>query len=353
MCEFINVEDDVFGDIIQDIKENNLSRSNMPQLVIGTGLSASYGVPGMKRLGEHLDGRLSKHFDEKIKMIWSEKANDVKTKGLEAGLKSLVPAEQVLGDEIRKITAAYILREEEKLHDAIYQKDSGFAKLLNYLRETCSVNNRILDIMTPNYDRVVEIVCDKLKIKVITGFEGELFQTFNSQTLLKPENFYNTKKYFHVRLFKPHGSINLISKENKEFLTNDFKVLNENSDYIEIITPGSQKYEAGLINSTFRTMREDFNHLISDTTKQHSLFIYGYGFNDSQFDTVLFENSDKNILIIAYEVKNEVLKRAMKNARITVFYQKKNKNYMIYKKQEVQINRSLWDMNEFAEIFLG
>lgn len=45
--EYLNIDSDVFDEIVEDIKKNNLSRSNMPKLIIGTGLSLIYGVPGM------------------------------------------------------------------------------------------------------------------------------------------------------------------------------------------------------------------------------------------------------------------------------------------------------------------
>lgn len=352
MCEKLCVGSDEFEKVATSIKMNNLSKNSLPKLIVGTGLSASFQVPGMWELAEQLDRVLSIHSDIRIQNLWNTKASNIKKIGLEEGLKSVTSAEYDLVEEIKKVTANYILEKEEKLHNSIIEQDSGFSKLLLYLSNTCSVNNRILDIMTPNYDRIIEIICDKLKIKVISGFEGELYKYFSPAILKNPYSVYN-RTNFYVRLFKPHGSLNWINRNGVEYLSNDYNILRQNSGFIEIITPGSLKYEAGLINNTFRTMREDFNELISDFTKQYSLLIYGYGFNDPHFNTVLFQNINKHTLIISRDVNDEVLDKAIKNPYYTVFYCKAGKNFMIYKNNKYEVDLDFWNMNVFAKTFIG
>ena len=53
--EYLKWDSDLFDEIVEDIKQKNLSRSNMPKIVVGTGLSLTYGVPGMKALAQHLN----------------------------------------------------------------------------------------------------------------------------------------------------------------------------------------------------------------------------------------------------------------------------------------------------------
>lgn len=52
--EHLEIHSDSFDNIVEDIKQRNLSRNSMPKLIVGTGLSMIYGVPGMKALAEHL-----------------------------------------------------------------------------------------------------------------------------------------------------------------------------------------------------------------------------------------------------------------------------------------------------------
>ncbi len=348
----ITCDSDEFNDAVITIKNNVLSKNNMPKLIVGTGLSASYGIPGMWKLSEELKSKLGVHKDDEIKQAWIRREKDINDNGLEEGLKTLSSDEQKLIDEIRKVTADYILREEWPRLLDIYQKSSGFEKLLTYLKATVSVNHGLIDIMTPNYDRVIETLCDKCGIQVITGFSGEIFQRFEPLRLKKPSDYYEGHNCC-IRLFKPHGSINWISNGNGEILINDFDYLSKHSEDIEIIAPGSSKYEAGMTNNTFRIMREDFNELISEMNKPYSLLIYGYGFNDTHFNTVLFQNTKKNVLILSKDIKEEVLEKAKNNHMVTALFHKDSTDFMIYKGEQIEIDKSLWNMDVFADVFLG
>lgn len=350
--EHLEIHSDTFDDIVEDIKQRNLSRNNMPKLIVGTGLSALYGVPGMKALTEHLEKEIDKSPIECLKEIWKKHQNDINVNGLEAGLASLTQTENILVDEIKPITARYILESEEKLHKAILEENTGFCKLLVYLSDTVSVGKKVIDIMTPNYDRIIEIVCDKLGIGVITGFSGNLYGKFDKNLIKQPTEVYNCKNCTWVRLFKPHGSINWINEDGNEYLTNDYEVLKKKAEYIEIVTPGSSKYKVGLTNNTFRCMREEFNELLNPEDN-YSLLIYGYGFNDDHFNTALFDSFQKNVLILSRDVKQEIINKALDRKNITVFYHEEDKEYMIYKSKKYTIELPIWDMNQFADLFIG
>lgn len=80
---------------------------------------------------------------------------------------------------------------------------------------------------------------------------------------------------------------------------------------------------------------------------------YGYGFNDDHFDTAFFENFQRNVLILARDVKPEILKKALAQNNITVFYHEGSDECMIYKSEKYVIDLPLWDINQFADTFLG
>ena len=350
--ENIDVESDFFDEIVEDIKQRNLSRNNMPKLIVGTGLSIVYGVPGMKELTKHLSLEIEKSSDDKLKGFWKERYDAIEEKGLEAGLANLTQNENDLVDAIKTITAEFILESEEKLHKTIIEKDTGFSRLLNYLSLTVSVEKKIIDIMTPNYDRIIEIICDKLEIGIITGFTGSIYGKFNRNILKQPTELYNCKKHTWVRLFKPHGSINWINEDGKEYLTNNYAILSANVENIDIVTPGSSKYKFGMTNNTFRCMREDFNDLLN-LKDNYSLLIYGYGFNDDHFDTALFDSFQKNVLILSRDVKPSIINKAMEKKNITIFYHENGIEYMIYKSKKYTIDLPVWDINHFADLFIG
>ena len=88
--EYLEVHSEIFDDIVEDIKQRNLSRNNMPKIIVGTGLSVIYGVPGMKKLAEHLAKEITQSSDEHLKEIWKNHCDEIEANGLEAGLANLV-----------------------------------------------------------------------------------------------------------------------------------------------------------------------------------------------------------------------------------------------------------------------
>lgn len=147
--DYLEIHSENFDDIVEDIKQRNLSRNNMPKIIVGTGLSVIYGVPGMKKLAEHLAKEIAQSSDEQLKEIWKNHCDEIEANGLEAGLTNLAQNENDLVDAIKPITAKFILESEEKLHRTIYEKDTGFCRLLNYLSGTVSVDKKIIDSNFP------------------------------------------------------------------------------------------------------------------------------------------------------------------------------------------------------------
>ena len=351
-AQYLETCSEHFSEIVEDVKQRHLSRNNMPKLIVGTGLSIANGVPGMPELASYLNTEINSGCNVNIKEMWNKRYDSIRKKGLETGLINLTNEENILVDVIKPMTAKFILEREEALHKFILNKNTGFSKLLEYLSGTVSVNKSIIDIMTPNYDRIIEVICDKLGIGVITGFKGSLYCKFDEKLLRQATEFYNCRNQKWVRLFKPHGSLNWIRENDNVYLTNNFRILKEKAEFIDIVTPGGTKYKIGLTNNTFRCMREEFNELLR-TEENYSLLIYGYGFNDDHFDTALFDCFQKNVLIISRDVKEEIIAKALAGRNITIFYHESDKEYMIYKSKKYQIDIPLWDIERFTDIFIG
>jgi len=253
---------------------------------------------------------------------------------------------------IRKITANFILTEEMKLIDAITNADTGFRSLLNYLIKSLSINDPLLDIMTPNYDRIIEYVADSLECNIVNGFWGDTLQSFNDDLLRNPKCFYN-KNMNHLRLFKPHGSVNWIKHERQIFGTNDNRRLFNSIGDIQIVTPGASKYEAGLTNDVFRSVRERFNDILSSSSN-YSFLIYGYGFNDEHFNSVIMGKiKTVKTLIISRTLKKEIIDLALGNRNITAIFSIDDQNKIIHKCDEFTIYENLWDMDVFSSQILA
>lgn len=68
-----SIDSEEFNNVVITIKNNVLSKNNFPKLIVGTGLSASCGVPGMGKLSEELKRKLGTHEDDDIRNTWLRK----------------------------------------------------------------------------------------------------------------------------------------------------------------------------------------------------------------------------------------------------------------------------------------
>lgn len=349
--EYIEDLEDDFNDIIEDIKQNNLSRNKFPKLIIGTGLSIVYKIPGMEKLAKELDNNFIEISDYEIKCIWQKRKDKIFKLGLEAGLETINLSnekEKEFVREVKKITTKFILKKEIDIIDDIYNAKTGFKTLMSYLKNSISCNKTFIDIMTLNYDRIIEIVCDSIDLNVSTGFKGNIVKKFNESYIRSIDS-----KLFDVRLFKPHGSLNWIERTSSVIETNDNLRLLNNIDNIHIITPGSSKYEMCITNYLFNSMRENFCELLNKSIN-YSLFIFGYGFNDEHFNVILYSKFEEvPTIIISKYVKSEVIQMALHNSKLTILYEENGDNYMIYKKKKYLTRNSLWDINVFADLMFN
>lgn len=357
MEDVLSVKGEEFVPIYTDIVDRYLSKTNFPKFIVGTGLSIGLGVSGMFGLADELEKKFNSDEYSSYLQTWKQYEGIVKVKGLEYALLNIKPEEEEFVESIREITAEFILDSDYNARKDILSNHSGFENLIGFLSRTVSVNDKVIDIMTPNYDLIIELIVDKLKLETTLGFYGSLYQNFNPDRLKKPRNYFSKDEPI-VRLFKPHGSINWIRHGINVIQSNDWSYLKKESKNIEIITPGSMKYQRGLTHELFRIHREIFNELITDNKNKFSIFIYGYGFNDQHFDTV-FENTTKDVIVLTMSIKKEIVEKALKNRNWTLFYKHTNQekpgkdSYMIYNQKLYKINRDLWDINEFSKIFIG
>lgn len=351
----LNMDKDRLLEVIQKIKESHLSRTNFPKLMVGTGLSVNYKIAGMSALNEELNRFFScMRNNDPNREKWESIKDNVSTNGLENGLQDVDFNRDVDFIEcITKCTANLLLDDLSSNINDIMNKDTGFKKLLNYLLNTCSANHNVLDIMTPNYDLIIELICDSMGIQVIDGFLGNIYYKFDQYLLKQPNKKYILNSHYkYARLFKPHGSINWISGDNGLVKINDFRSLKHNIDKISIIAPGGDKYRQGMTVDEYRIMREEFNNVLSRSSLC-PILIFGYGFNDDHFNCTIFENLNRPLLVISRSIKGEILEKLNKNNNAVAFYSKNGSSYLLFRGTSYIINEKLWDINIFANNFFA
>lgn len=269
-----------------------------PVLLVGSGFSCGYGLPGMGALAEHLtntvDGMLT---TDEAKNSWAHAIEAIK-ENLETGLNNIplgAAGWAEIVSAIRSETARLILDKTTITESKVLQEkiDGGHApaRLLNRLFDGSPQNAEGIHVITTNYDTLLELFCDLAGLPIDTGFAGFRRRKPRPQPIF--QNQYNRiwvaekrqQQFDHrlcktVRLYKPHGSISwLTTDEGPMEVLNDAATIGR-----AIVVPGPSKYQDALVNTLFDEMRTAMNAALADA---QALLCIGFGFNDDHLQGVI------------------------------------------------------------------
>lgn len=349
-------------------------------LVVGTGASMAldprFGMGELsKRLQKEIPGYITDNNDEEHE--WKKAVKILEEENnLEKALKNI--RNKSLIEKIVRVTGIFLTELDKEfklkiLNNGIEVPIGSFIqKLVNGLPEY----DPVLDIITPNYDLLIEHCCDKMRIPYITGFWGGIKKYYNWDETIEQMGYIKSipkgrkilkveRKKKHIRLHKVHGSLNWF--KNKKGIFEDNTLVYENYEgrlKIErlIITPGDSKYEKAFLDHFERFRRAD------EAISGAGVFVFvGYGFNDDHIQrkikNELIENKREGVIITRGLSKNaeELLNESEK---LWAVYQSSqndgngNENdTFIYNKaynKPLTIKEScIWDIQKFSREVLG
>lgn len=252
-------------------------------LVIGSGLSAAEGIPGMPELGAHLN-KSAGELTGTDATLWNQiKVLIDSGEGLEAALLKQPPSTTLEG-WIAQRTCALLMPKEREIMGAVLRGDCSL-RLTTFLSKVLHPSNG-LPILTPNYDRLIELACEMAGFHVDTTAVGHYAGTFDhARSCMGSCRGITTRARATVLdhfpravVLKPHGSFDWYQTGNAPrrcSLDLDVERL--------MITPGINKYRAGY-NSPFDKHRDLANDYINRAGR---LLVVGYGFNDDHLQTHL------------------------------------------------------------------
>ena len=252
-------------------------------LVIGSGLSAAEGIPGMSDLASRLDSR-SASLAEAEKALWSQiKAKLDADEGLEAALLRHPPTEP-LEAWIGRETCGLLLPAERKTISEVLA-GTRTLRLTKFLAKVIKPANG-LPILTPNYDRLIEVGCEVAGFHVDTTAVGHYAGHFDHarscmgscRGILRRGKGHVLDHHPRAIVLKPHGSFDWY-----RFGTDARRCSIDLDLDRMIITPGLNKYRAGY-DSPFDKHRDLANDYIKQARR---LLVVGYGFNDDHLQTHL------------------------------------------------------------------
>ena len=241
--------------------------------------------------------------------------------------------------------------------------------LFKRLVETLPENDKVLHVLTPNYDTLFEHACDSAGINYTSGFFGGLERQANWNAVNRSMQLvqrvvrgrrieYEYKYRNHARLYKVHGSLKFFFHRNVVVENNAW--MWDPPDFSDrvMITPGLLKHER------LQNYRQELL-MPADAAidKSHRFLFLGYGFNDSHLETYikqkLVTHACKGLIVTRDSIRGlESLLQQAQNLWLVCKMQEDGlEGTRIYNRKYADWlalpTKKLWDIETFAAKILG
>lgn len=252
-------------------------------IIIGSGLSVAEGIPGMSAISTYLNASASELKGDDAK-LWGKIAVVLAAnKGLEAALLENPPSPSLESWIVKKTCALLLPKEREVISAVVNGKRT--LRLTTFLSKVLKPANG-LPILTPNYDRLIEVACEMAGFHVDTtaiGLYAGKFDPARScmgscRGVSQRAKTIILDHFPRAVVLKPHGSFDWYKIGDDAI-----RCSIELDQTPLIITPGLNKYKAGY-EVPFDKQREIANNFIHQSAR---LLVIGYGFNDDHLQTHL------------------------------------------------------------------
>ncbi|RKF03713.1 SIR2-like protein [Tenacibaculum lutimaris] len=315
-----DIEEQVFKIVQKFLK-------NPPLIVWGSGATVSFGLPSMWSLNESLKKEIT-DFDTSNDNLEEELSKDKYR-------EKLPQIKKTIWNEVNKADVSVLKKITSNETDTF----NGIKLLIEKFIET---HPKILNIVTTNYDRVLEHLLAYENICFTDGFEGKTLSAFDET------NFQNKNI---VNIVKVHGSLNWFNVNGEiRYLSNQIT-----TEAPQIVVPSKNKFEE-TYNTPYRELIQKSDILINDTL---SFLVIGFGFNDKHLTPKIQANIKKGVplVLITKEITSNTFKE-LENAKKYILFEEAEigKTRVIYKesnsteKIEKIIQGDFWQLNKFMEI---
>lgn len=268
-----------------------------PLFLIGTGGSIPYGLPGMAKLATHLETVLTpKYNGNPAWAAFLERLAD--GKDLETALTDLF-----LSEEIRN------------------------------------------DIITSNYDRVIEYACDFAGLPLDIRFAGIYYKQMSTLPIAQRKS---------VNLLKVHGSLDLFQDINQQVISLPLRREIPCGFIPSIITPGSEKYRTILRDP----MRQTLYDAITLMEQASSYLCIGYGFNDEQIQANIIKGirCGKPILVVTQKISESAASLLVNNGKRFITLTEggaHNTTEVVIDRKTCEIEGNYWSISGLLSILEG
>lgn len=262
-----------------------------PALLVGSGGSVPYGLPSMKDLATEITSKLDAKYSGED--TWKSFMVELKsTNNLESALEKNLLNEEIQDAIIWTVWALM----DKKDRDAInHFLKTGTTPALTLIIKKFVQRAGATNIVTTNYDRLIECAIDFCQGKTETCFSGNCIKRFDN---------FQTNSSRTVNLFKVHGSVDWFKhKTNHSMLATPFFNANHLADTFRpmIVAPGNEKYKE-THHDPFRTVMGEADKALRAAG---SYLCIGYGFNDEHIQPIIIGencNQNKPIVIVTKDI---------------------------------------------------
>jgi hypothetical protein len=335
-----------------DLAQDCISRS--PVIILGSGASAAYGIPGMPQLKDHLQTIAcpgAAKPDERTK--WEEFQSKLLHTDLESALDE-VRLPEFLTALVVESTWDYLAPFDHQVFEKAIVDHNLFplTKLFNHLFN--STRNDI-HVVTPNYDRIAEYAADAGRLAHYTGFN---YGHIRARAIIgKPRIHVGNSPARTVNVWKVHGSFDWF--RDSDGVVVGLPISKERPAKLlpVIVTPGIEKYRL--------THDEPFHSIKSEADKAlqnaEAYLCIGYGFNDTHLQTTLVERCrGKDVPLVLLTKSISATAKAFLNSGKCSKYlaiEESPSGCRIYSKDfsggENIAGCSIWQLSEFLKLVIS
>lgn len=255
----------------------------VPVMVLGSGASCAYGIRGMQPLADYLIEHVAP--DPVDNECWNVlKAELASHSDLEEALQTVNVSDPLLR-QIVSHTRKMIVEDEYPIYSRLVDGTLKLA-LSDLFRHLLQTTHKIVNVVTTNYDRLVEYAACQAKFRFNTGFSEGAIRHFHCQKS-DPGHYTRHANFRCIDIWKVHGSIDWFQDSDSRPLG-----LLDGPDLPQsllplIVTPGTTKY--------LRTHQEPFRSVMSFADQALSaargFLCIGYGFSDEHIEPKLIQRT--------------------------------------------------------------
>lgn len=297
-----------------------------PVIIWGSGATIPFGLPSMGKLNDIIKENIPE-FDKNCDNLEIELGKDK--------YQEMMP-------QIRNlIWHAISTVDKEVLHNLLDSNNENFNGIKKLVEKISDAHPKVTNIITTNYDRIIEYVLSFHGIPFTDGFLGKDLSLFD-------ENLFSSKNI--VNIVKVHGSLNWFDLGGEiRYLQNNI----ENS-VPQIICPGKNKYQEAY-KSPYRELIQKSDLYINSA---NSFLVVGFGFNDEHLTPRIKTKIKKGIpIVVITKIISEACLNELEGAEKYVLLEDDgdNKTKITIKesnseKQIIILEGNFWSLNNFIEI---